>query len=110
MSEQGRRLAALVAVLAPKRAGALLSRLGGPAEPDVMQRALRLATLSRRERLQALAECVAPDAAAVRSATAAAASRERARVSAFMRALAAGGTAPSAGQLLTRLCRERICR
>jgi hypothetical protein len=106
--EEDRSVATLAALFAPDRAPSLLARLAPPADIDAASYAVRLAGVSRKDRLEALAVVLSVDAAALRARAETAASTEKARLATILRALGVGGTAPAAAALVLRLCRERI--
>jgi hypothetical protein len=108
VTDGARRVAALAAVLAPARAGALLARLPEAGAPES---AAALAAAPRQDRLRALAGALAADPGEARARAEGAAAAERPRIAALLRALAAGEpTAPAASSVLMRLCRETIGR
>jgi hypothetical protein len=108
MIEEDRRVATLAALFAPDRAASLLARLAPPADVDAVSYAVRLAGVSRRDRIEALTVVLSVDATALRARADAAASTERARLATILKALGMGGAAPRAAALVLRLCRERI--
>ena len=110
MTARVRPVAALAAVFAPARAGALLARLAEPDAADALDGAAGLAAAPRRERLRALAGALASDPAERRTHAEAAAAAEQPRIAALLRALAAGGPTEGASPALLRLCREAIDR
>ncbi len=59
-----RRLATLAAALAPDRAGRLLALVASPHAPAAVELATRLAARPRAERVQAVAQTLAPAAGA----------------------------------------------
>jgi hypothetical protein len=102
----GRRLAALAALFAPERPGALLAGLGEPEAGDTARRAEALAARSRRERLAALAEALAPGAADGAVPSGGAPGRERPRVAEILRRVRSGiAVVPGP---LRRLCIELL--
>jgi len=105
-----RRLAALAALFAPGRAAALLARRGDPDAARGVEHAARLASASRRDRLSSLAAAIAADAEPAHAWAVGAASLERPRVGALLRALASGASVTGASAPLVRLCRERMGR
>ncbi len=110
MNDPDRRLATLVAVFAPKRATALLGRLGIAAAGEASAHAARLAAAPRQDRIQALSRALAEDPS-VRARAEAAARLERPRIASVIRALAAGIAFPDApSPIVVRLCRERMGR
>jgi hypothetical protein len=108
---EDRRLAALAAVFVPARAAETLGRLATPCAREAIALAARLAAAGRRERLDELSSALAPDDARAPSAWDPIASRERGRVAALVRAIAAGlPLPPEVSPALVRLCRERLAR
>jgi hypothetical protein len=111
VTARARRVAALAAVFAPKRAGTLLALLAGADAGGALADAVALAGASRRERLAALAAALSSDPVETGARAAAAAATERTRVAALLRALAAGdAVTPPASAAIVRLCREAIGR
>jgi hypothetical protein len=109
------RLAALVALLSPSSASALLGRLRAPGSAEAEALAERLATAPRAERLAALADALAQDheAARLRGLL----SAERSSVArALRRQVPAEIRPPCSGRepaghphpLLARICAERV--
>jgi hypothetical protein len=110
MTTPVRPVAALAAVFAPERAGALLARMSEPDAADSLLGAAALSAAPRRDRLRALAGALASDPAECRARAEAAARAERPRVAALLRSVAAGGAGDGASPALVRLCREAIGR
>jgi hypothetical protein len=110
VTSRSRRIAALAAVFAPARAGALLARLSDADAADAIDGAAALSASSRRDRLRALAGALAVDPGERRARAEAAAACERAAVAALLRAVAAGAPPAGASPALVRLCRETIGR
>lgn len=110
MTPRTRRVAALAAVFAPSRAGALLRRVAEPDAADAIAGAAAVVRAARRERLRALAGALASDPAEDRARAEVAAAAERPRTAALVRALARGEPSPAASPALVRLCREAIGR
>jgi hypothetical protein len=108
MTTSVRPVAALAAVFAPERAGALLARMAEPDAADSLRGAA--ADAPRRDRLRTLAGALASDPAECRARAEAAARTERPRVAALIRSFAAAGAGDGASPALVRLCREAIGR
>jgi hypothetical protein len=108
LNERDRRVATLAVLFAPDRAPSLLARLTAPGDRDAVAHAAELASLSRRDRLGALATALAVDAARIHACAEAAASSEGTRLATLLRTLAAGRPEPRAAPILVRLCRERV--
>lgn len=112
LSAEDRRLLALVAVFAPARATALLSRVETAGIGSLLERAAHAAAAPRRERLEALAASLEPAGPrlAPRESVETVATGERTRVAAQLRALAerrALGPAATT-RTLQRLLDERL--
>jgi hypothetical protein len=115
VTERDRLLATLTALFVPERAAAMLAHLAAPGALEASAHAASVATLPRRERLQALSAALSaalsPDVAAATARADAVASSERSRIGAIVRAVAAGSFAPGAvSPIVLRLVRERLGR